>query len=203
MTRALLLDRDGVINIDHGYVYRPAEFVFMPGIFGFCRTACGLGYRLVVVTNQAGIGRGLYTEHDLIALNRWMQARFAEEGAPIDRVYHCPSHPTEGLGPYRFVSPRRKPAPGMIFEARDDFGLDLARSALLGDKASDIEAALAAGVGLRMLLTPGTQDAAALATALPASLPARLPAGTQQVADFSAAADALRAFTAKTESSGP
>jgi len=191
MTRALLLDRDGVINVDHGYVYRPAEFEFMPGIFGLCRTACSLGYRLVVVTNQAGIGRGFYTEDDLVALNHWMLERFASEGAPIERVYHCPSHPTSALEPYRFDSPRRKPAPGMIFDARDDFGLDLARSALIGDKASDVQAALAAGVGLRMLLSPMPQDAAVL------------PAGTQQVPDFTAAADTLRAFTAipaKTES---
>lgn len=183
MTRALLLDRDGVINVDHGYVHRPADFEFMPGIFDFCRTARALGYRLVVVTNQAGIGRGFYTEDDLARLNHWMQARFEAEAAPIERVYHCASHPGEGLGAYRVDSPRRKPAPGMIFDARDDFGFALHRSALIGDQPSDVQAGHAAGVGLCMLLTALPQ-----ATAL-------LPAGTRQVADFAAAAQALRAFT--------
>lgn len=185
MTRALLLDRDGVINVDHGYVHKPESFEFMPGIFEFCRGAQALGYLLVVVTNQAGIGRGYYTEDDFAALTRWMLLRFAEASAPIARVYHCPTHPSAGLGHHRVDSPRRKPAPGMIFDARDDLGLDLARSALIGDKPSDVQAAYAAGVGLRMLLTA------------PACAADSLPPDTHQVPDFLAAAAALQAFTAE------
>lgn len=154
---ALFLDRDGVINVDHGYVYRAQDFEFMPGIFELARTARALGLRLVVVTNQAGIGRGLYGEADFERLTAWMRERFADEGAPIDAVYHCPTHPTEGIGAYRVESPRRKPNPGMFLEARDALGLDLGASILLGDKPSDIDAGLAAGVGLNLWLAdPGT-----------------------------------------------
>jgi D-glycero-D-manno-heptose 1,7-bisphosphate phosphatase len=182
--RALLLDRDGVINVDHGYVHEPESFEFMPGIFDFCREAHKLGFVLVVVTNQAGIGRGYYTEEAFAALSHWMLEQFASVGAPIARVYHCPTHPTAGQGHYRADSPRRKPAPGMIFDARDDLQLDLGRSALIGDKPSDVQAAHAAGVGLRMLLGPSP---------LPAD---RLPPDTRQVPDLRAATVALRVFAA-------
>jgi D-glycero-D-manno-heptose 1,7-bisphosphate phosphatase len=155
MTPALFLDRDGVINIDHAYVVRTEDFDFVPGIFDLVRAAHRAGRPVFVVTNQAGIGRGLYTEDDFAALTRWMCARFEAEGAPIARVYHCPSHPTAGIGRYKVDSPWRKPNPGMILQARDDFGLDLARSALVGDKASDIEAGQAAGLGLNLLLGDG------------------------------------------------
>lgn len=152
VTPALLLDRDGVINVDHAYVHRVAEFEFVPGIFELVRTAHALGWPAVVVTNQAGIGRGLYGEAEFEALTRWMCARFAAEGAPIARVYHCPSHPTAALGAYRVDSPMRKPGPGMLLQARDELGLDLLRSVLVGDKASDIQAGQAAGVGLNLWL---------------------------------------------------
>jgi D-glycero-D-manno-heptose 1,7-bisphosphate phosphatase len=170
---ALFLDRDGVINVDHGYVHRQQDFEFLRGIFDLARTARALGLRLVVVTNQAGIGRGLFCEADFERLTAWMCGRFADEGAPIDAVYHCPTHPTAGIGAYRVDSPRRKPGPGMILEARDELGLDLGASILLGDKRSDLEAGLAAGVGLNLLLAgheaeapmPGTEVVHSLAEA--------------------------------------
>lgn len=152
--RALFLDRDGVINVDHGYVHRREDFEFLPGIFDLVRAARGSGHRVVVVTNQSGIGRLLYTEADFAALTQWMLGEFAAAGAPLDRVYHCPSHPTEGIGAYRVDSPMRKPGPGMLLAARDDLGLDLAASTLLGDRASDIAAGRAAGVGRNWLLAP-------------------------------------------------
>lgn len=124
--RALFLDRDGVINTDHGYVYRPEHFEFMPGIFDLCREARAQGYLLFVITNQAGIGRGLYTEDDFHALTRWMRGEFEREGCPIDEVYFCPVHPQHGLGEYRRESSRRKPNPGMILDAKEAFDVDLA-----------------------------------------------------------------------------
>jgi D-glycero-D-manno-heptose 1,7-bisphosphate phosphatase len=157
---ALFLDRDGVINFDRGYVHRSEDFEFLPGIFELCSAARAQGLRLVVVTNQAGIGRGLYDERDFERLTVWMRERFAEAGAPIDAVYHCPTHPTAGIGPYRAESPRRKPNPGMILDARDELGLDLAASILLGDKPSDVQAGLAAGVGLNLLLVAEESAAA-------------------------------------------
>ena len=162
MTPALFLDRDGVINVDHGYVHRTDQFDFMPGIFDLVRAARHHGLRVVVVTNQSGIGRGLYTEDDFARLTAWMLERFAEQGAAIDRVEHCPSHPTHGLGAHRVNSPRRKPGPGMLMAARDALQLDMPGSLMLGDKHDDLLAGHAAGVGLNLLLA-----AHATATPLP------------------------------------
>jgi D-glycero-D-manno-heptose 1,7-bisphosphate phosphatase len=180
LSPALFLDRDGVINIDHGYVSRPEQFDWMPGIFDLVRAARSKGHRVVVVTNQAGIGRGYYTEDDFARLTAWMCERFAAEGAAIDRVYHCPSHPTAGIGLYRVDSPMRKPGPGMLLAARDDLALDLAASSFLGDKLSDMQAGLAAGVGHNLwLLAPEEQP--------------ELPAGVQAVRSLAEAQALLSA----------
>lgn len=145
--KALFLDRDGVINVDRNYVHRIEDFEFLPGIFELCAAAAQRGYLLVVVTNQAGIGRGYYTEADFEQVTAWMEGVFRQRGIDIARVYHCPYHPTAGVGEYRRESFDRKPNPGMLLKARDELGLDLAGSVLLGDKDSDIEAGRAAGVG--------------------------------------------------------
>jgi D-glycero-D-manno-heptose 1,7-bisphosphate phosphatase len=157
-SRALFLDRDGVINADTRYVWRIEDFVFLPGIFQLCSTAQQVGLVPVVVTNQAGIGRGYYTEHDFRILTEWMLAEFRARGIGIAHVYHCPYHPTEGLGEYRRDSPDRKPNPGMILRAKADLDLDLSQSVLVGDKDSDIAAGHAAGVGYNIQLR---QDAEA------------------------------------------
>ncbi|WP_343614676.1 HAD family hydrolase [Novosphingobium sp.] len=149
---ALLLDRDGVINEDRGYVHRMEDFAFMPGVFELVREARQRGMAVMVVTNQSGIGRGLYSEADFASLTGWMMDRFAEAGAPIDRVYHCPYHPTAGQGQWRADHPWRKPAPGMLLQAAEDFDLDLSVSAMIGDNSSDMQAAQAAGVGCRILI---------------------------------------------------
>lgn len=160
MSRALFLDRDGVINVDHGYVHRIDHFEFVDGIFDLCRAAVALGWRPVVVTNQAGIGRGYYDEAQFQALTRWMRERFEAEGAPIAAVYHCPFHPEHGVGPYRVDSFDRKPQPGMLLRARDDLGLDLGASMMVGDTVSDMLAAQRAGVPVRCLLVHGDAPAA-------------------------------------------
>ena len=159
---ALFLDRDGVINVDHGYVFKQEHFEFVPGIFELCRVARGRGYAVLVVTNQAGIGRGFYTEQDFHALTHWMCGVFAREGAAVDKVYFCPSHPEHGVGGYKVESSFRKPGPGMILQAADEFGIDLSRSVLVGDKQSDIAAGLAAGVGCNVLLHKAGAHAALL-----------------------------------------
>lgn len=152
--RALFFDRDGIINVDKDYVYRREDFVWCDGIFALGEAALRLGYSLFVVTNQSGIGRGLYTEEDFITLTDWMCGEMALRGAPVQRVYHCPYHPEASIARYRAVHPWRKPAPGMILRARDDFGLDLGSSILVGDRISDIEAARCAGVGASILVRP-------------------------------------------------
>jgi len=148
---ALFLDRDGVINVDHGYVHQPEHFEFLPDIFDLARTARDLGYKVIVITNQAGIGRGYYTEAQFHVLMQWMQQRFEEQNAGIDAVYFCPFHPEHGVGYYRQESEFRKPNPGMFFQAAREHALDLDRCVLVGDKISDIEAAAAAGIPVRFL----------------------------------------------------
>ena len=145
--RALFLDRDGVINVDHGYVHTPERTEFIDGIFELCRLAGECGYRVIVVTNQAGIARGYYSEKDFMSYMDWMRRVFDDHGAPLDAVYYCPHHPEEGLGDYKSVCDCRKPRPGMLMAARDALDLDLGRSILVGDKPSDVEAGKAAGVG--------------------------------------------------------
>ncbi|MDB5764007.1 MAG: family hydrolase [Herminiimonas sp.] len=149
---ALLLDRDGVINIEKNYVYQISDFEFVDGIFELCREAVIRGMAIAVVTNQAGIGRGYYTESQFRQLSDWMLDRFSERGITVDAVYFCPFHPEHGVGPYRKESFDRKPNPGMILRAKTDLSLDLENSILVGDKMSDIEAAHAAGVGRTVLL---------------------------------------------------
>lgn len=149
--RALFLDRDGVINVDHGYVHRIADFEFLPGIFDLVREANRLDYRVVVATNQAGIGRGYFTTADFERLTNWMCARFLQEGAPVAAVYSCPYH-EDGIGEYRIGGhPDRKPNPGMLLRAASDLDLCLARSLLVGDKESDIGAAHSAGLAATCL----------------------------------------------------
>lgn len=166
MRRALFLDRDGVINVDHGYVHTPEKFEFVDGIFELCRAARQFGYLLVVVTNQAGIGRGYYGEDDFHCLSGWMCEQFRMRGADIAKVYFCPDHPEHGIGRYRRESPMRKPNPGMILAAAADFDLDLASSLLVGDKISDIDAGRAAGVGCNLLFEPGATGKAGVVGAL-------------------------------------
>ena len=156
---ALFLDRDGVINEEVGYLHRAEEVRWVEGIFALTRTARGLGYRVVVVTNQAGIGRGLYTTEEYEALMRWMRAAFAAEGTALDGVYHCPYHPEHGLGSWRREHEDRKPGPGMLLRAARELGLDLGRSVMVGDRCSDVMAAQAAGVRQAFLLR-GTEERA-------------------------------------------
>lgn len=153
--RALLLDRDGVVNIDHGYVGTVERFEFMDGILPLARRAVDLGYRIAIATNQSGIARGRYDEAGFQALTRWMAERFAAAGAPLAAVFHCPYLQGAAVPAYDRDSVWRKPGPGMILEAQRRLGLDLARSVFLGDQPTDMAAARAAGVGLRLLLDHG------------------------------------------------
>lgn len=150
--KAVFLDRDGVINIDCGYVYRIMDFKFNDGIFSLANKAVDEDYHLIVVTNQAGIARGYYTESDFYKLSTWMCSEFQKNGSPISKVYFAPTHPIEGLGKYKISDNRRKPKPGMILEAALEFNLDLNESILIGDKRTDVVAGLSAGVGCNILV---------------------------------------------------
>lgn len=150
--RAAFLDRDGVVNVDHGYVFRPEDFEFVPGALEAAAHLVRDGFALVVVTNQSGIARGLYTEADFTALTAWMTGAFAAAAAPLAGTYFCPHHPTEGIGSYMRICDCRKPAPGLLFRAAAELQLDLGRSVMFGDRASDLQAANDAGVPQRILL---------------------------------------------------
>lgn len=152
MRKAAFLDRDGVINADHGYVYEAENFEWLPGVFEACRRLSEAGYALVVVTNQSGIGRGYYDEAAFLRLTDWMKATLAEHGAPVEAVYFCPHHPEKALGAYKTACDCRKPAPGMLLQAAADLSIDLSQSVVFGDKPGDMTAARRAGVPIRIQL---------------------------------------------------
>jgi D-glycero-D-manno-heptose 1,7-bisphosphate phosphatase len=154
--KALFLDRDGVINEEASYLWRREDVRFVPGIFSLCRTAQSLGYKLVVVTNQAGIGRGMYTEDDFHCLMDWMRSEFALEHATLDAIYFSPWHPELGIGHYRREHEDRKPGTGMLRRAVADFGISLQGSILVGDRCTDIASANAAGLRQAFLIA-GTE----------------------------------------------
>ncbi len=156
---ALFLDRDGVVNREVGYLVRTEDVVWMPGIFDLCRTAKHLGYRLVIVTNQAGIARGFYSEAEYHALMNWMRSEFRLEGITFDGVFHCPYHPVHGIGEYKREHEDRKPGAGMLRRAAHDLHLDLTRSILIGDRCTDIAAANAASLRHAFLIS-GTETTA-------------------------------------------
>jgi len=143
---AVFLDRDGVLNQDHGYVHRPDQITWVQGAQKAVRRLNDLGFRVVVVTNQAGVAHGYYTELDVNTLHSWFQEELARHGAYIDAFYHCPYHPAARVEQYRARHTDRKPGPGMILRALRDLPIDRESSFLIGDKESDIEAARCAGV---------------------------------------------------------
>lgn len=144
---ALFLDRDGVVNIDTGYTHRQDQFEFIAGIFELVAKATGYGYKTFIVTNQAGIGRGYYTEQEFWILMDWVSQQFSEAGGSIEKVYFCPHHPEHGIGQYHQACTCRKPAPGMLLKAGHDYAIDFSNSIFLGDKKTDMDAGRAAGVG--------------------------------------------------------
>jgi D-glycero-D-manno-heptose 1,7-bisphosphate phosphatase len=154
LRRSLILDRDGVVNLDSGYLHRIEECRFVDGIFALTTAFAARGFAIVIATNQSGIGRGLFTEADFATLMAWMGEEFRRHGVVLAGVYHCPDHPTAGLGGYRRASPWRKPGPGMLLQAAADLGLDLTRSWTIGDRPGDIEAGRAAGVGTLVCYDP-------------------------------------------------
>ena len=162
--RALLLDRDGVINIDHGYVGTRARFEFTGGIFELTRRAYDRGYSPVVITNQSGIGRNYYSEADFITLCCWMKNEFTRQGTPLAGIFHCPYLGDAPNSAYRRDSYWRKPNPGMILEAAILLNLNLAASIFVGDQPTDMTAAAAAGVGCRVLIGQNRTDSQATLT---------------------------------------
>jgi len=144
--RAIFLDRDGTINEEVGYIERLDRLVIIPAAFEAIRLINLNGFKAVVVTNQAGIAKGLFNEAFVMQTNERLQEFLRQKGAAIDAFYFCPHHPTEGVPPYRQVCDCRKPAPGLFYQAARDMDIDLAASFMVGDRYRDMEAAHRAGV---------------------------------------------------------
>lgn len=153
--KAVFLDRDGVINVDHAYVHKAEEFEFIDGVFDACQLFQSLGYKLIIVTNQSGIGRGYYSEQDFHALTEWMLGEFKARNIEIDDVYFCPHHPEKANDPYRIECDCRKPQPGMLNRGIEKFNLEPKNCVMFGDKGSDMKAAKAAGFGRKILVLSG------------------------------------------------
>ena len=142
----LFLDRDGVINVDVGYLSNPAQLEFIPGAIEAMKEAQTRGYDIIVVTNQSGVARGYYTEEDVQALHAEMSRRLEAEGVHILAYYYCPHHPEGTVEAYKKACDCRKPNPGMLTKAIEEWNVDVDGSFLVGDKPSDVGAAESIGM---------------------------------------------------------
>lgn len=155
MKPALFLDRDGVINHEVNYLSKIEDFRFIEGVFDTCRTFQNLDYYIFIITNQAGIARGYYSEEEYFTLTNWMLQKFSDRHIKIHKTYHCPHHPEGVVKKYAVQCDCRKPKPGMICQASKEFNADLSHSILVGDKLTDVLAGKAAGVGTNILVRSG------------------------------------------------
>ena len=151
--RAVFLDRDGTINVELEFLYRPEDFEFIPGAPQAIRLLNEAGFRVIVVTNQSGIARGFYDEAAVSRLHRFMDVQLARFGARIDAYYFCPHHPEYGTGDYRKSCACRKPMDGMLRRGAAEFSLDLSASLIIGDRYVDVAAGLKAGCRAMMVRT--------------------------------------------------
>jgi D-glycero-D-manno-heptose 1,7-bisphosphate phosphatase len=152
---AVFLDRDGVINVDHGYTHRIEDFQFIAGSADALALLQHAGWRLVVVTNQSGIARGLFSNADYERFTAHLRAQLSARGVHLDAVLHCPHLPDASVAAYRLACDCRKPGPGMLLRAARELSLDMGSSLIVGDRLSDVRAGRAAGVGRCMLVRSG------------------------------------------------
>ena len=150
---AIFIDRDGTLNEDIGYVSTPEQLTLYPWAAEAVRLVNEAGLKAIVITNQSGIARGIYTEETLNAIHRKMIEELAMHGAKLDGVYYCPHHPKIGGARYRIECDCRKPRTGMLDRAAREHNIDLSRSFVIGDKASDINLARNAGAQAALVLT--------------------------------------------------
>ena len=146
MEKVIFLDRDGTLNEEVNYLHRKEDLVLLPGVPEALKAFKEQGYKLVVITNQAGVARGYYTEDDVKELHRYMNELLEKAGAGIDAFYYCPHHPEHGIGKYKIQCHCRKPETGMFEMAEQDFDVDKSKSWMIGDKLIDIEAGRNYGV---------------------------------------------------------
>ena len=154
MKKAVFLDRDGTLNIDHGYVHKIDDFQFIKGSIDALKELKEMGYLLVLVTNQSGIARGYFSEDQFLQLTEWMDWSLADRGVDLDGIYYCPHHP-EGKGEYKEDCACRKPKSGMLLEAIKALKIDPAQSIMVGDKIEDLKAGIGAKVRTNILVRTG------------------------------------------------
>jgi len=153
--KALFLDRDGVINKEKNYLYKIEDIDFIDGIFDLCFSATQLGYKIIIITNQAGIARGYYSEQDFKIVSEWVENQFMIRKIKIAGTFFCPHHPKYGNSLYKIDCDCRKPRGGMIREAAIKHGINLSNSIFVGDKKSDMLAAKATHIGTKILVRTG------------------------------------------------
>jgi D-glycero-D-manno-heptose 1,7-bisphosphate phosphatase len=153
--RLVFLDRDGTINVDKGYVHRVEDFEFLPGAVHALKRLRLAGIDIIVVTNQSGIARGFYTEADLAAVNAHMTAELARHGVTLAGIRFCPHHPDASVPRYRLACDCRKPRPGLLLTAMRERGIAAREAVMIGDKSSDIDAGIAAGLTTYLVQTGG------------------------------------------------
>jgi D-glycero-D-manno-heptose 1,7-bisphosphate phosphatase len=158
--KAAFVDRDGVIISDSGFLYRVEDLEFLPGAIDGLQQLQAAGYLLVVITNQSGIARGLYTEDDYLRFTTCMQQRLSAAGVQLAAVEYCPHLPEAQVARYRVDCDCRKPRPGMLVRAAAALNIDLSTSILVGDRATDIQAGRSAGVGRCWLVRSGVASSA-------------------------------------------
>ncbi|MDR7343126.1 D-glycero-D-manno-heptose 1,7-bisphosphate phosphatase [Pantoea alhagi] len=152
---AIFLDRDGTVNVDHGYVHEIDDFQFIDGVIEAMQELKKMGYALVLVTNQSGIARGMFSEDQFMQLTEWMDWSLADREVDLDGIYYCPHHPEAAVESYRQQCDCRKPQPGMLLSAMKELNIDMAASYMVGDKIDDVQAGKAAGVGTTVLVRSG------------------------------------------------
>ena len=140
MNKAIFLDRDGTLNIEKNYLYKIEDFEFVKGMPEAIKIWNELGYKVIVVTNQAGIARGFYREKDVEILHNYINDTLKKINAHIDSFYYCPHHPIHGIGKYKVDCNCRKPKTGMIEQAIREYNIDVSESFMFGNQPSDIEA---------------------------------------------------------------
>ena len=153
MADAVFLDRDGVINEDFGYLHDHKDLRLIPGSASAIHRFNELSIPVIVVSNQAGVARGYFSESHIGIFHDALSQELKKDNSHIDRFYYCPHHPSEGKGKYALVCDCRKPMPGLLLQAGKDMNLDLEKCVLIGDKASDIGAGVAAGCQTILVMT--------------------------------------------------
>ncbi|VFP80293.1 D-glycero-beta-D-manno-heptose 1,7-bisphosphate 7-phosphatase [Candidatus Erwinia haradaeae] len=153
----IFLDRDGTINLDYGYVSTIETFKFIDGVIDAMRELMNMGFSLVLITNQSGIARGIFSMNQFISLTKWMEKFLADRNVRLHGIYFCPHYPSSLMYLWRQLCNCRKPKPGMLLSAQKELNINMSASYMVGDKIEDMQAATLAGVGNKILVRSGQQ----------------------------------------------